>query len=203
MTIQKQLIIFTFFWFLAILKQNAEEVNAFNFDQKLVSINNSNKNMGISINLYRLPQSEKLEDVKDLENQISISQKTKVDLYKITEDLIIIFLNSTSPYDDQNTVPYKMLYGKRAERSVSVGEVGGFLPSSNVLEITEWIKENKIETFEGFSKMYMKLSQEVKNELDEMGMDTLDALFNGYVKPLVDLYFAALANKNSVVFIGQ
>jgi len=29
------------------------------------------------------------------------------------------------------------------------------------------------------------------------------SLFDGYVKPLIDLYFTALENKNSILFIGQ
>ncbi|MEO5967472.1 MAG: hypothetical protein ABIP68_00135 [Ferruginibacter sp.] len=202
MTVLKQLIILFFLCFLTSQKQNSGEVNAFKFN-KLLGINNTNENMGISINLYRLPPAESLEEIKDLENQILISQNTKVDLYKITEDLITIFLNSTSPYDNQNTVPYKMLYGIRAERNLSVGEVGGFLPSSMVLEITEWIKDNKIETFDGFAKMYLNLSPEVKQQLDENGIDTLYALYNGYIKPLINLYFVALTNNNSIVFIAQ
>ncbi len=61
-----------------------------------------------------------------------------------------------------------MLYGRQVHQSVSVGEIGGFLASSEILEITKWIKSNKIETFEGFSKMYDGLSIEVKKELEEM-----------------------------------
>ena len=102
-----------------------------------------------------------------------------------------------------NTIPYKMLYGKRVEQSVSVGEIGGFLPSSEIIEITKWIKNNKIETFDGFSKMYDNLSAEVKKELEEMGTDDKVSLFNGYVRPLAVLYFTALENQNSVIFVGQ
>jgi hypothetical protein len=170
------------------------------------NINNRNhiqKTMGISINLYRISKAEKLEDVKDLESQISKRTDTKVDLYKNTSDLAVIFLNSTDPYSNQNTVPYKMLFGKETHQSVSVGEIGGFLPSSEIPEITKWIKTNKIETFDGFSKMYDNLSKEVKKELEEMGSDDKVSLFNGYVRPLVVLYFTALENQNSVVFIGQ
>jgi hypothetical protein len=165
--------------------------------------NHIQKTMGISINLYRLSKAEKLDDIKDLESQIAKTTDTKVDLYKITSDLAVIFLNSTDPYSNPNTIPYKMLFGKHAEKSVSVGEVGGFLASSEIPEITKWIKTNKIETFDGFSKMYDNLSTEVKKELEEMGSDDKVSLFNGYVRPLVVLYFTALENQNSVVFIGQ
>jgi len=159
--------------------------------------------MGISINLYRLSKAENLDDIKDLENQIANTPDTKVDLYKITSDLAVIFLNSTDPYSNPNTIPYKMLFGKHAEKSVSVGEVGGFLASSEIPEITKWIKTNRIETFDGFSKIYDNLSAEVKKELEEMGSEDKVLLFNGYVRPLVVLYFTALENQNSVLFIGQ
>ena len=173
--------------------------NRHNFNNR----NHIQKTMGISINLYRIGKAEKLDDIKDLENQIAKTTDTKVDLYKITSDLAVIFLNSTDPYSNQNTIPYKMLFGKQAHQSVSVGEIGGFLPSSEIPEIAKWIKTNKIETFDGFSKMYDNLSKEVKTELDEMGSDDKVSLFNGYVRPLVVLYFTALENQNSVVFIGQ
>jgi len=159
--------------------------------------------MGISINLYRLPKAEKLDDINDLENQIAKTTDTKVDLYKITGELAVIFLNSVNPYSDTSTIPYKMLYGRQIHKSVSVGEIGGFLPSSEIPEITKWIKNNKIETFNGFSKMYDSLSEEVKKELEEMGTDDKISLFTGYIRPLVILYFTALENENSVVFIGQ
>ena len=161
------------------------------------------KTMGISINLYRIGKAEKLDDIQDLENQIAKTTDTKVDLYKISSDLAVIFLNSIDPYSNQNTIPYKMLFGKETHKSVNIGEVGGFLPSSEIPEITKWIKTNKIETFDGFSKMYDNLSKEVKKELEEMGSDDKVSLFNGYVRPLVVLYFTALENQNSVVFIGQ
>jgi hypothetical protein len=164
---------------------------------------NKRKTMGISINLYRLDKAEKLEEIKDLELQIAKRSDTKVNLYKVSGDLITIFLNSTNPYSNPNTIPYKMVYGNRALKSIDIGEVGGFIPSSEIPEIVKWIKANKIETFDGFSKMYSNLSKEVKVILDEMGTDDEISLFNGYVRPLAILFFTALENQNSVVFVGQ
>jgi hypothetical protein len=209
MTMLRQLLIIPFL-FLGIRKNQQliyfyTETSNISIDNRC-NINNRNhiqKTMGISINVYRISKAEKLEDVKDLESQISKRTDTKVDLYKTTLDLAVIFLNSTDPYSNQNTVPYKMLFGKEAHQSVSVGEIGGFLPSAEIPEITNWIKNNKVETFDGFSKMYDNLSKEVKKELEEMGSEDKVSLFNGYVRPLVVLYFTALENQNSVVFIGQ
>lgn len=159
--------------------------------------------MGISIHLYRLPKAEKLVQITDLESQLKKTQDTNVDLYKITGDLAVIFSNSINPYRDRSSAYYKMLFGRKAELSTNYGEVGGFLPSSDVAGIVKWIKENKIETFDGFSKIYDSLSDEVKAELDEMGSDDKLVLFSSYVRPLVVLYFTALENENSILFIGQ
>lgn len=209
MTIPIQLLIVPI---LFLKTHNTQELTNLFTDTSTVSIDNRHnfnnrnhiqKTMGISINLYRIGKAEKLDDIKDLENQIAKTTDTKVDLYKITSDLAVIFLNSTDPYSNQNTIPYKMLFGKQTHQSVSVGEIGGFLPSSEIPEIVKWIKTNKIETFDGFSKMYDNLSKEAKTELDEMGSDDKVSLFSGYVRPLVVLYFTALENQNSVVFIGQ
>lgn len=197
----RQLVIFPF---LFLVTHKSCVFNNSKPDNFTFSIDNHlQKTMGISINLYRLSKAEKLDDIKDLENQIEKTSDTKVDLYKITSDLAVIFLNSTDPYSNPNTIPYKMLFGKHAEKSVSVGEVGGFLASSEIPEITKWIKTNRIETFDGFSKIYDNLSAEVKKELEEMGSEEKASLFNGYVRPLVVLYFTALENQNSVLFIGQ
>lgn len=200
--------LFVPFVFSTLRNDQQNNSNLYSFAEHIVTqnpltSNNNQINMSISINLYRVGKSEKLDDIKDLESQIAKTADTKVDLYKITGDLAMIFLNTTDPFSNPNTIPYKMLYGKPIHRSVSVGEIGGFIPSSEIAEITKWIKKNKIETFDGFSKMYDDLSKEVKKELDEMGTDDKVALFNGYVRPLVVLYFTALENQNSVVFIGQ
>lgn len=82
--------------------------------------------MGISINLYRVSNAEALDDIKDLDSEIAKSADTNVDLYKIHEDLAVIFLNTTDPFDDTDTIPYKMLYGRYVYKNVSVGQIGGF-----------------------------------------------------------------------------
>ena len=159
--------------------------------------------MGVSIILYRVPKSEKIDDLIDIDNQIALGKHTSVNLYKITGDLAVIFLNTIEPYDDPDTLPYKMLYGILEYKSVSVGEVGGFLPYSEVQEIVEWIRKNEIETLDGFSKIYDDLSEEVKLELNAIGTDDKIPLFKGYVKPLTDFYFAALESESSILFVGQ
>ncbi|MDR6782311.1 hypothetical protein [Pedobacter africanus] len=173
-----------------------------NSQKLLPSTNYKQTTFGISINLYRVGKAEKFEDLKDIEIQIAKTKDTKVDLYKMTSDLGMIFLNTTDPFINEDTIPYKMLFGRSVRKSVSVGDIGGFLPSSEIIEIAKWIKSNKIETFDGFSKMYDGLSTEVKKELKQLGTEDKVTLFNAYVRPLVILYFTALENQNSVIFIG-
>ena len=205
----RQLLLLPFLFVMPIknkgLVKISSDISSKNIDARNFSTTNKNKQkfMGISISLYRVAKAEKLDDLKDLESEIAKTTDTRVNLYKITGDLLVIFLNTTEPYENINTIPYKMLYGTPCEKSISVGEIGGFLPSSEILEITKWIKKNKIETFAGFSKMYDDLSKDVKKELEEMVSDDKVALFNGYVRPLTVLYFTALENQNSILFVGQ
>lgn len=58
-------------------------------------INNHYKNkrqvVGISINLYRVRKAEKIGELTDLGVQLDKAISTKVDLYKQTGDLLMIF----------------------------------------------------------------------------------------------------------------
>lgn len=155
------------------------------------------------MNVYRTDRAEKFEDLMDLENQMARREDTKVDLYKIAGDLAVVFLNNTEPFDDPDSIVYTMLFGQRVRKGVDFAEIGGFLPSSEIPKITTWIKENRIHTFDGFSKIYDNLSDEVKQWLLDMGTDAKYPLFAGYIRPLVVLYFTALENENSVIFEGE
>ena len=159
--------------------------------------------MGISINVYRVGKSEHIEDLTNIENQLTIAEDTKVDLYKMTEDLAIIFTNKPDPYYDKKGIPYKMLFGNRVQKTVDRGEIGGFIPGSEIASIVDWIKKNKINTYQGFENMYDNLSSESKKTLVDIGSPEKSELFNGYIKPLTVLYFTALQYNNSIVFIGE
>ncbi|MDB5231506.1 MAG: hypothetical protein JWN76_2311 [Chitinophagaceae bacterium] len=56
--------------------------------------------MSISINVYRVGKAESLQDLQDLGNELEIAENTKVDLYKMTEDLALIFTNQPDPFAD-------------------------------------------------------------------------------------------------------
>jgi hypothetical protein len=157
--------------------------------------------MGVSIVLYRVNTAENIDSLVDISNQMDTTKS--VDLYKIEQDLSLIFLNTTEPYDDKSTIPYKMLFGNYVFKEVDGRIIGGFVPTSEVSLICNWIKDNQIDTYEGFSKIYDGTSSEVKQELEDIGADDKAGLFDGYVKPLTDFYFDALKDKNSIVICGE
>jgi hypothetical protein len=159
--------------------------------------------MGVSINLYRLSKAENISEINNLETEIESEKESKVDLYKMTQDLAVIFLNSVDPFSDVNTIPYKMLFGNPAEATAGWRMIGGFIPSSEINSIVEWISESKVGSFEGFTEMYNNLSEEVKKELYEIGSPDIAELYNGYVRPLTEFYFKAHAENNSVVVSGE
>ena len=169
-------------------------------------INNHYKNkrqvVGISINLYRVRKAEKIEELTDLQVELDKAISTKVDLYKLTGDLLMIFNNTTDPYGMTNSIAYKMIYGYHIEKSIGAREVGGFLPTSEVPTVVEWIKKNKIDSENGFSQLYDNTSKEVKKELADWGSPTKAELYKFYV-PLVGFYFSALRDKNSIVITGE
>jgi hypothetical protein len=159
--------------------------------------------MGISINLYRVRKAEKLDELTDLQVELDKANSSKVDLYKLTGDLCMIFNNDTDSYDETNTIPNKMIFGHHIEKIIGSREVYGFLPTSEVTQVVEWIKQNKIDTENGFSKVYDNTSKEVKKELEDWGSPDKAELYKFYVKPLVDFYLAALKDKNSIVITGE
>ena len=67
--------------------------------------------------LYRASQAEKVEDVKNLENytwegrEILKSEGRAVDLYKMAGDLIMVFMNTADPFEDESTIGYKITQG--------------------------------------------------------------------------------------------
>jgi hypothetical protein len=157
--------------------------------------------MGISIVLYRVKSASKFEQLTDLSKQMD--KRKSVNLYKVTQDLGIIFFNKANPYADTSAIPYKIFYGHFVERQVAFGTVNGFLASSEVESICNWLQTNKLDSFKGFSKMYDKLSPTSKKELLDIGADTKEGLYNGYVAPLYKFYFDALRDKNAIVFCGE
>jgi len=157
--------------------------------------------MGISINLYRVSKAENINELKDLKTELFEAAPKKIDLYKMTEDLAIIFLNQIDPFTDTTTIPYKMLFGN-AVTVTGHPEIGGFIPSSQILTITNWIKEHQIDTPNGFAKMYADLSAAVKAELDDIGSPDHEELYD-YVRPMTSFYLSALEEGNAVIICGE
>lgn len=159
--------------------------------------------MGISINLYRVSKAEKFSELSNPEKEINDSVHKKVDLYKMTQDLAVIFLNKPDPFEDVNTIPYKMLFGNFIMETAGDRQVSGFLPTSEINPIADWINSNQLHNPQGFFDIYNTLSAEVKKELEDIGSPDKEELYNFYVRPLSDFYLAAQRENNSVIITGE
>ena len=159
--------------------------------------------MGISIVLYRADKADKIDDLSDLEKQMDKSKS--VNLYKITEDLGIIFMNTSNPYSDTTALPYKILFGNYVEKEIDYRVINGFLSTKEVVTICDWIKKHNIDIYEGFETMFDNLSKEAKQALEDIGVgaDEKKGLFEAYVQPLTQFYFSALKDKNSILLCGE
>ena len=157
--------------------------------------------MGISIVLYRADKADKIDDLSDLEKQMDKSKS--VNLYKITQDLGIIFMNTTDPYGNETEMGYKILMGNFVGKQVGDRVINGFVSTAEVSVICEWIKNNNLDNYEGFEKMYDNLSNEARQELEDIGADGKEGLYKGYVQPLTQFYFSALKDQNSIVICGE
>lgn len=159
--------------------------------------------MGVSIVLYRADKADKIDDLSDLEKQMDKSKS--VNLYKNTEDLGIVFMNSANPYSDTAALSYKILFGNYVEKEIDYRVINGFVSTTEVVTICDWIKKHNIDNYEGFETMFDNLSKEAKQALEDIGVgaDDKKGLFDGYVQPLTQFYFSALKDKNSIVICGE
>lgn len=157
--------------------------------------------MGISVVLYRVKQAEHISDLSNITAQMDRSKS--VNLYKVTQDLGLIFMNSTDPYADEIELPYKMLFGNYVDIQAGDKLINGFVPTSEVAAICNWIFVKKLLRFQGFAKIYNQLNNESINELVSIGADDIGYLYANYVFPLTQFYFDALHEKQSVVICGE
>ena len=164
---------------------------------KFSSIRLKTRPVGISICLYRVGTANNIQELSNLEKHID--KANCVNLYKITEDLAIIFMDTNDPYSNMGALPYKMLFGNVVKKQAGDLMINGFIPTEEVARICAWIRKTRIDNFDGFSEMYDKLSKDSKQQLEDIGADDKKSLFTGYVEPLTEFYFAALREKNSIV----
>jgi hypothetical protein len=172
---------------------------------QLTKLNNvKTKTLGISIYLYSLPKADSIEAFKDLDAELKSIKQKFLCIDQAGEDLAIIFTNESEPFFATNSIPYKMLYGRKCEKESNVVSlIAGFLSTKEVVEVERWIKEKKLETFEGFELMYRKLSDSSLERLKEIGSENTTKLYNSYVEPLVEFYLNARRNNSSVLFVGS
>ena len=88
-----------------------------------------------------------------------------VNLYKNTEDLGIIFMNTANPYSDTEALPYKILFGNYVEKEIGYRVINGFVSTSEVVILCDWIKKHNIDSCDGFETMFDNLSKEAKQAL--------------------------------------
>jgi hypothetical protein len=112
-------------------------------------------------------------------------------------------MNTVDPFSETSALPYKMLFGSFVELEAGDRIVNGFNSTTEVAKICEWIQKNKIDSFEGFSKLYDSLSTAAKQELEDIGADDKKSIFEGYVRPLTQFYFSARNDMNSIVICGE
>ena len=158
--------------------------------------------MGISIVLYRVGQAEKFGDLVKLEQQLESADANSIDLYKMYHDLAIIFTNNVNPYGNIEAPGYKVLFGNPLRLNVGANEVGGFIPTSEVKKLDDWIKSKSLNTQQVFIKMVRELSQEVLYELMETGDNDLMTLYS-YVDILTGFYESAKEENNAVIVCAE
>lgn len=158
--------------------------------------------MGISIVLYRVGQAEKFEDLVKLEQQLESEDANSIDLYKMYHDLALIFTNNVNPYGNIDSPGYKVLFGNPIRMNVGANEVGGFISTSEVKELDNWIKSNSLNTQQGFIQMLRGLSPEVLYELVEIGDNDFMTLYS-YVEILAGLYDAAKKENNALIICAE
>lgn len=159
--------------------------------------------MGISIKYYRISKAENAKDLVDLEKEIEAAKDTVLDLYQMTLDLGIIFLNTADPYEDTNAIGYKILFGNYIREVTGDYVCNGFIPTSEIPLINQWIKEKQLESLEGFRKLFDNISDEAKEELIAADSPSVEDLYSGYVVQLVKFYDAAQKENNSVIIRGE
>lgn len=159
--------------------------------------------MSISISLHRTPTAYDPYEISNLQALLEDSSRESLDLYKMTEDLAIIFHNDPDPFNDTETFPYIMLFGAINPELPDIPQVGGFIPTVIVEMINQWIDKEQISTWDGFEKMYDNLSPESKTQLEEISSPDKKDLYDGYVAPLVKFYRKANEEKNSIFVCGR
>jgi hypothetical protein len=157
--------------------------------------------MGVSIVLYQMAPAASIQTLSAAAVQIDPSKS--INLYKMTEDLGIIFMDTEDPYNDTEALPYQMLFGEFVTEQIGDRVINGFVSSTLVRSIYHWIMEKQITTLAGFSNMYDSLSPEARQALESIGAEGKEELFEGYVKPLTQFYLAAANEGNSIVVCGE
>jgi hypothetical protein len=172
--------------------------------------------MSVSTKLCRVSNAENIEEFADIAKLIKDAPTVHLDRAATT--LSMVFLNTADPYpylNLQSHIIYKVVDGNYISPDDETPEaeqawcdkyehtgIFGFLPTSEIPSINQWMIDNNLENEEGFKQFCDILSEEVKQELHEMGTsDPYDDLY-GYVEGLVQFYKAAEKERNAILAVS-
>jgi hypothetical protein len=158
--------------------------------------------MGVSIYLKRIDSAEDINKVLNLEQKVADSQRPTLNIERAGQDLAIIFTNKPNFDSDIKHVAFRALYGNPVNVSAGGYSIGGFVPTSQVKEICDWLRSSKLTTEAGFEVFCDKLSKESHTELEDIGDEDKMSLYEYRVKPLVQFYLEAEKEHNSIVLYG-
>ena len=162
--------------------------------------------MGINLKQYKLPSSEDIKEIADLEEQLKQAESNCLNLRKESH-LISIILNNEIEYEtNMESLRYRMIHGRYpGEMELNSYQVIGHISTEEVKVMYKEIVDLKLEDFDDFQSLYNSLKSEVRNGitgnglLEEQGGMSLQDLHTHYISKLVEFYKEANLNNNSVI----
>lgn len=157
--------------------------------------------MGMSLVLYAIRDSDSIQTESDLEAQLEASLASSVNLYKVFTDVSMVFNNTAEPFSSADSFGFKAVMGISGEGEFQISgmPVVGFLTNKQATEIHDWLKSLNIDTESHFLEFYEKLDEEVKETLNDYGLEPQE-LFSGYISPLLELYDRVVKEKKAIIF---
>ena len=160
--------------------------------------------MDIAFRLYRIKGAEHIDHIEELEKELEIASEYYVDLHDFYQIDKIVTNKVDFDKEVEKSIPFKFIYGNLEVQQVGKHYINGYLPSTEIKSIVDWIKELRINTLEGFYLMYDNLPDDVKDLLrNQSAILSPEVIYYLYIKPMTEFYFDALKNNNSVILSGN
>lgn len=159
--------------------------------------------MSISITLHRVSIAESINDIKNLKDVLYKEETHTIRLYKTDHPfLAIAFVNKEDPYEEFTHLGLKAVYGNLTEYEDYTLCIGGFLASSEVKLVADWLLDLNMTTPADFESYYDQLSPGVKQQLSEWNDAPLEGVFENLIRPLISFYNEAKMANESIVLTG-